>query len=127
MYTYRAEAHAIRQRLEEGAALVVCLCTEHCHRCEDWWGDFRDLSQEFPEACFVWLNVSEHPDMIADIPGITAYPFLLVQTTEVRLLQAVSPHPSTVRDLLHQHLMPDAPPLYTPIPEPGLYSFLLDE
>lgn len=126
IYVYAADAAAIRQRLTEGAALVACLCTEHCHRCDDWWGEFRDLADEFPDACFVWLDVNEHPDMIADIPGITAYPFLLVQTTAVRLLEATPPDSSVVRGLLHRHLAADAPAPEPPIPEPGLYSFLLD-
>lgn len=147
MYVYNADAKVIRARLESGASLVACLCTERCHRCGDWWGEFRMLSNEFAEACFVWLDVDEHPDLVADIPCITAYPFLLIQTglvcavrlletvpadtttvqsNAVRLLETVPADATAVRALLRTHLAKDAAPLSKSIIEPGLFSFLLE-
>lgn len=130
IYMYNTDAATIRERLESGAALVACLCTQRCHRCDDWWGDFTALSKTFPQACFVWLDVDEHPDMIADISGVSAYPFLLVQNDTVRLLQTVPPDRDTVALLLQQHLLPkpERPEAASEkaIIEPGLYSFLLE-
>lgn len=78
---YPEQSAAIRGKLEQGAALVACLCTTRCHKCADWWGSLQALAQEFPEACFVWLDVDENPDMVADIAGVDAFPFMLLRLT----------------------------------------------
>lgn len=129
MYRYPDDASEIRTRLLAGDALVACLCTERCHKCDDWWGPFAMLANAFPSACFVWLDVDEHPDMVADIPGITAFPFLLVRTDLLRALGTVAPDHDTVKHLLTTHLDPlsgSGGSIAQIDPEPGLWSFLME-
>lgn len=125
MNRYPEDATEIRTRLFAGDALVACLCTERCHKCADWWGDFRKLAKTFPTACFVWLDVDEHPDMVADIPDVTAFPFLLVRTDCVCLMRTVEPDHDRVAALLTAHLDTVTQPVSS-FPEPGLWSFLME-
>ncbi|WP_127958458.1 thioredoxin family protein [Serratia microhaemolytica] len=111
---------AIKQQLERGKRLVVGLCAAWCNNCEGWKKTLNTLAANHPTDCFVWLDIDEHPDMVAEV-DLDVLPVLLIQQPEqVCYLGPVTPEPGVTERLLqssnalmHSH-------------DPGIREFLLE-
>lgn len=77
-----ADQALIREKLLKGALLVACLCSHRCPKCESWWPLFGAVADTRKEDCFVWIEVDDHPDLVAEVPFLTRFPVLLVQSEE---------------------------------------------
>ncbi len=91
----------IRAALAEGQRLVACLCAGWCSSCAAWHSAFTDLAQEFAGDCFVWIDIEEHADLIAEVE-VETLPVLLVQAADEvpRFLGPIEPRAAMVRSLL---------------------------
>lgn len=114
---------AIREKLENGALLVASLCSQRCHKCEDWWKDFADVAARREEDCFVWIDVDDHPDLTAEVPSLATFPVLLIQGhgASPRHCATIEPRQEVLEALLDDDASPGN------IPDPCIREFLLDE
>ena len=110
----------IRSALSEGRRLVACLCAAWCSSCAAWRGAFESLSREFPHDCFVWIDIEDHSDLVADIE-VETLPVLLVQSGGgIGFIGPIEPRPPVVRSLLAR-----AAAIDPRLPDPGVRDLLL--
>lgn len=92
----------IHEALCRGQRLVACLCAAWCSSCTAWHQVFSELAAEFPEDCFVWIDIEDHSDLVADIE-VETLPVLLVQSmTGIGFLGPIEPRASFLRALLQR-------------------------
>ena len=114
------DGKAITSRLEAGALLVACLCSLRCPKCEQCWPEFLAESEARREMCFVWVDVDDNADLVAEFADLSRLPLLLVQREEdVLFLGAITPERSAMAKAIET-----AKPK-TPLEDPHLYEFLL--
>lgn len=58
--------------------LVACLCAEWCGTCREYRPGFEALTQKFPQAGFVWIDVEDEPEVVDDI-DVDNFPTLVIQ------------------------------------------------
>lgn len=110
----------IRNLINAGQTLVVCLCAEWCNSCESWREQFAVLAEHYSDLCFVWLDIDKHPDMVAEV-DLDVLPVLLIQTTyDIYFIGPIRPSEQVVITLLNsQHPLTSAN-------DPGVREFLLE-
>ena len=96
----------IRTALGEGNRLVACLCAAWCTACASWRPAFAALAAERPGDCFVWIDIEDHADLIADLE-VETLPVLLIQAAgeAPEFTGPIEPRAGIVRSLL-QHGRP---------------------
>lgn len=100
--------------------LAVCLCAGWCNNCEEWKNELAQLSDEHRDCCFVWLDIDEHPDMVAEV-DLDVLPVLaLYKGEEVAFLGPIRPDKQTVSTLIKSARA------YSQIDDPGLRDFLTE-
>lgn len=117
----------IREKLLKGALLVACLCSHRCPKCESWWPMFGAVADRRKEDCFVWIEVDDHPDLVAEVPFLTRFPVLLVQSEDSIRFFAVLRDPESdlpTRRLLEEALSPDRDTFTGP--DPCIREFLME-
>ena len=96
------DTETIRSALQKGARLVACLCAEWCSSCRAWQDDFAALAQQHPDDCFVWIDIEDHPDLVAEI-DFEVFPVLLIQNeSALSFIGPVKPVPAVVSTLLQR-------------------------
>lgn len=111
----------IRAALADGRRLVACLCAAWCSSCAAWRGAFSELAGEFSADCFVWIDIEDHSDLVAEVE-LETLPVLLVQPAAgVGFLGPIEPRAAFVRALLGR---PAA--AHAGLDDPGLRAALLD-
>jgi len=114
------DAGLIRRSLQEGKRLVACLCADWCSSCQAWQADFSTLSKDFPDDCFVWVDIEDHPDLVTEI-DLETLPILLIQSVEsAHFLGPIQPRLSQVAKIL---TLNEASGQF---PDPGLRDFLME-
>ncbi|MEO8248083.1 MAG: thioredoxin family protein [Burkholderiales bacterium] len=110
----------IRAALADGQRLVACLCAAWCSSCAAWRGAFESLSREFAQDCFVWIDIEDHSDLVAEVE-VETLPVLLVQAdVGVGFLGPIEPRAPVVRALLMR-----AAPIDLRLADPGVRDRLL--
>ncbi len=69
---------ALRERLEQGGLAVACYCAAWCDTCKQYRPDFEALSEKWPDAAFVWIDIEENPELLGD-EDVENFPTLLIQ------------------------------------------------
>ncbi|MEO9101493.1 MAG: thioredoxin family protein, partial [Burkholderiaceae bacterium] len=108
--------------LADGQRLVACLCAGWCSSCAAWHGAFAALAQEFAGDCFVWIDIEDHAELVADVE-VETLPVMLVQTAQAGpgFVGPIEPRTAILRSLLQRAHQDDA--LLT---DPGIRNALLD-
>lgn len=110
----------IQDLLADGQRLVACLCAAWCSSCATWHRTFADLAAEFPESCFVWVDIEDHSELVAEIE-VETLPVLLIQSSAgVEFSGPIEPRASFLRALLQRSQTVQAG-----LDEPDLRSALL--
>lgn len=120
LHTAGKDVSAIQQALEKDQLLVACLCAGWCSSCDNWQSSFKELAATQPEHCFVWLDVDDNPDMVAEVDLETMPVLLLQQNETIYFLGTIEPKPSIVNGLLQHRNVP------VKTNDPGIYQFLLE-
>ncbi|MDR0249990.1 MAG: thioredoxin family protein [Burkholderiales bacterium] len=115
------DAELIRCFLHEDRRLVACLCAAWCSSCRAWQADFLELAKNHPKDCFVWVDIEDHSDLVAEI-DLETLPVLLIQDAEsVHFLGPIQPRfPQVVNMLLMRNETSGD------FPDPGLRDFLME-
>jgi hypothetical protein len=120
IYLPDQDQEPIRARMEQGQRLIACLCAGWCTSCKTWRADFSNLSKDHSDDCFVWVDIEDHPDMVAEI-DLETLPVLLIQNAEsVLFLGPIEPRLPQVAKLL---TLSEASGDF---PDPGLRDFLTE-
>ena len=120
VYQPDRDRETIRTQLQQGQRLVACLCAQWCSSCQAWLTDFSTLSKDFPADCFVWVDIEDHSDLVAEIE-LEMLPVLLIQDSEsVYFLGPIQPRLEQVARIL-MRVEPSGV-----FPDPGLYDFLVE-
>lgn len=94
MTLYFPDTAALTQRLETNNAvtLVLCFCAAWCDTCKEYQPKFEGLAAQHPQACFVWIDIEDHPDLLGD-EDVENFPTVAVlEGTQVRFLGTILPH-----------------------------------
>lgn len=61
--------------------VVACYCAAWCDSCKKYLADFTALAEQFPQHCFVWIDIEEYPELLGD-EEVENFPTLLIQTAQ---------------------------------------------
>ncbi|MFV0548393.1 MAG: thioredoxin domain-containing protein [Limnobaculum xujianqingii] len=110
----------IQKQLFEGKRLIAGLCASWCENCESWQIVFSSLSDKYPDYCFVWLDIEDHPDMVAEV-DLDILPVLLVQDRDnILFLGPVRPD----REVAERIIQSTSSTMQ--VFEPGIRDFLIE-
>ena len=114
------DSEAIRAALTDGRRLVACLCAAWCTSCTAWRGAFATLADAFAEDCFVWIDIEDHAELVAEIE-VETLPVLLVQARQAApgFTGPIEPRAAVVRALLQRAGAPERQ-----LADPGLRAAL---
>lgn len=83
-----------------GSFSVICLCAEWCDTCRKYQLGFEQVSAQFPDTRFVWLDIEDHADALGDL-DIESFPTLLINRGDSVLYYGVMlPHPEHLSRIL---------------------------
>jgi thioredoxin 1 len=68
----------IRAQLQDRSWLVACLCAAWCDVCKIYRPHFEALTQRHGDACFAWIDIEDHAELLEDI-DIENFPTILIQ------------------------------------------------
>ncbi|NOL49759.1 thioredoxin family protein [Pelistega europaea] len=63
--------------------IVACYCAEWCGTCKSYRARFAELSIQFPQHLFVWIDIEDNPDLLDDI-DVENFPTLLIQQVDAQ-------------------------------------------
>lgn len=84
---------ALNQKLKESDALVVlCFCAAWCDACKEYQPKFSALADRHANACFVWIDIEDYPELLGD-EDVENFPTIaIVQDQAVRFMGTMLPH-----------------------------------
>jgi thiol-disulfide isomerase/thioredoxin len=93
MTCFFPDTPALTQRLACGdLTLVMCFCAAWCDTCKEYQPKFESLSAQYPDACFIWVDIEEHPELLGD-EDVENFPTVaVVDKTAVRFMGTILPH-----------------------------------
>lgn len=93
MTCYLPDTPALTLRLESpDITLVLCFCAAWCDTCKEYQPKFERLAAQHPEACFVWVDIEDYPDLLGD-EDVENFPTIaIIASTHVRFMGTVLPH-----------------------------------
>lgn len=93
MTCYFPETSALAQRLRcDDPMLVICFCAAWCDTCKEYQTRFEGLSAAHPEACFIWVDIEDFPELLGD-EDVENFPTIaMIAQAQVRFMGTVLPH-----------------------------------
>lgn len=96
--------------------VVVCFCAAWCDACKAYQPKFDALGQQHPDACFIWADIEDYPELLGD-EEVENFPTIaIVQGDHVRFLGTLLPHIEHLNRLI-QTMQTPGPPQHTGLPE----------
>jgi len=88
------------------ALLVVCLCAQWCHVCEQYRSSFAQVQAnilaDYPYTRFAWLDIEDEADLL-DPLDVENFPTLLLAVgPTARFFGPITPQPQTLERLVRQ-------------------------
>jgi len=93
MTCYFPDTTALTQRLESSeTTLVLCFCAAWCDTCKEYQPKFVGLAAQHPHACFVWIDIEDHPELLGD-EDVENFPTIaIIAHKDVRFMGTILPH-----------------------------------
>lgn len=93
MTRYLPHTPALAQRLAtDHTTLVLCFCAAWCDTCKEYQPKFDQLATQHPDACFVWIDIEDYPDLLGD-EDVENFPTIaILQANNVRFMGTILPH-----------------------------------
>ena len=86
---------------EPDALLIACFCAEWCKTCQQYQPAFEALATQFPQACLIWIDIEEQPELVGD-EDIEDFPTLLIQNENGTVFYGpMLPHIEHLERLVH--------------------------
>jgi thiol-disulfide isomerase/thioredoxin len=103
--------------------LVICFCAAWCDTCRAYQPKFETLSQSFPQASFVWVDIEEEPALLGDA-DVENFPTLLIEVGGgIKFFGTMLPHIDLLERLI-QSVRPEDKNQPTDLPD--VRSMLID-
>jgi len=88
--------------------LVVCLCAQWCHVCEDYRSRFAQVQQsvlaDYPQCRFLWLDIEDQADLLEPL-DIENFPTVLIGAgPEPLFLGVIGPQVAVLERLVRMTL-----------------------
>ena len=72
--------------------VILCFCAAWCDACKAYQPKFEALGQQYPEACFVWADIEDYPELLGD-EDVENFPTIAIaQGENIRFLGTLLPH-----------------------------------
>ena len=98
------------------STLVLCFCAAWCDACKAYQPKFEALSQQHPEACFIWADIEDYPELLGE-EDVENFPTIaIMQGAHVRFLGTLLPHIEHLNRLI-QTMQTAGPSQSTGLPE----------
>jgi len=89
--------------------VVLCFCAAWCDACKAYQPKFDALGQEHPEACFIWADIEDYPELLGD-EDVENFPTIaIMQGDHVRFLGTLLPHIEHLNRLIQTMQTPGPP------------------
>ncbi len=89
--------------------VILCFCAAWCDACKAYQPKFEALGQQYPEACFVWADIEDYPELLGE-EDVENFPTIaIVQGTKVRFLGTLLPHIEHLNRLIQTMQQPGQP------------------
>ncbi|WP_159991830.1 thioredoxin family protein [Pelistega ratti] len=73
------QAETLKTALTHSTGLTIaCYCAQWCNTCTTYLTAFEQLSQQFPQHLFVWIDIEDSPELLDDI-DVENFPTILIQ------------------------------------------------
>jgi thiol-disulfide isomerase/thioredoxin len=97
------DAGAISARLADPKTLLVaCLCAEWCGTCREYRVMFDVLADSHPAACFVWIDIETHSELVDDY-DVENFPTILIEDgVSTRFFGTVLPQRRIVERMIEE-------------------------
>ena len=83
--------------------LVACLCAQWCGTCKEYQPLFHQLTEAFPRAKFLWVDIEDEADLVDPIE-VENFPTLLIATAgQARFFGTMTPSIDTLKRLIQAH------------------------
>ena len=102
MTTYLPGQPDLAKRLKDKEQmLVICFCAAWCDTCRAYQPKFEALSESFPQASFVWVDIEDDPALLGDV-DIENFPTLMIEIGEgIKFFGTMLPHIELLERLIH--------------------------
>ena len=93
MSVYFPNSPTLAKVLETPDLLVVlCFCAAWCDACKAYQTKFESLAQQHPQACLIWVDIEDYPELLGD-EDVENFPTLgIMQNGEIRFMGTLLPH-----------------------------------
>lgn len=93
MTLYFPDTPALTERLETNdVTLVLCFCAAWCDTCKEYQPKFESLATQHPQACFVWVDIEDHPELLGD-EDVENFPTIaIIKGNQTRFMGTILPH-----------------------------------
>jgi thiol-disulfide isomerase/thioredoxin len=82
--------------------LVACLCADWCGTCREYRTMFDVLAERHPAACFVWIDIETHSELVDDY-DVENFPTILIEDgISTRFFGTVLPQPRIVERMIEE-------------------------
>lgn len=100
--------HIIRELARTEGLTIACYCAQWCDTCTSYKTDLAQLSERFPQHCFLWIDIEDDPDLLDDF-DVENFPTLLIQKSDKNyFFGTMLPHISHLERLI-QSIQTDEP------------------
>lgn len=73
---------ALREQLDRQTGLIIaCYCAAWCDTCSGYQTEFNDLSRQWPQHTFIWIDIEDDPHLL-DNHDVDNFPTILVQSDQ---------------------------------------------
>jgi len=102
MTTYLPGQPDLAKRLKDKEQmLVICFCAAWCDTCRAYQPKFEALSESFPQASFVWVDIEDDPALLGDV-DVENFPTLMIEIGEgIKFFGTMLPHIELLERLIH--------------------------
>ena len=88
--------------------VVLCFCAAWCDACKAYQPKFDALVQQYPNACFIWVDIEDYPELLGD-EDVENFPTIaIMQKEQVRFFGTVLPHIEHLNRLIQAMQSPGA-------------------
>ncbi|MEI6837645.1 MAG: thioredoxin family protein [Alcaligenaceae bacterium] len=109
MNLYFPNSSTLAKTLEQPELMVVmCFCAAWCDACKAYQPKFDALVQQHPNACFIWIDIEDYPELLGD-EDVENFPTIaIMQKEQVRFFGTVLPHIEHLNRLIQAMQSPGA-------------------